>query len=84
MPAAIRQMFENYVKDRFDLDACISVNNGTSALIAPLWSMDLMKTNLLLWRWIMVMIYNQMKLKEMMLKVMVLEKLLLLFLLYNH
>ena len=41
MPAAIREIFENYVKDRFDLDACISVNNGTSALIAPLWSMDL-------------------------------------------
>lgn len=27
--------------DRFDLEDCIAVNNGTSAIIAPLWSMDL-------------------------------------------
>ena len=41
MPQVIRDIFENYVKDRFDLEDCIAVNNGTSALIAPLWSMDL-------------------------------------------
>jgi perosamine synthetase len=41
MPAIVRDIFENYVKDRFDLQDCIAVNNGTSALIAPLWSLDL-------------------------------------------
>jgi len=41
MPAIVRNIFENYVKDRFDLEDCIAVNNGTSALIATLWSMDL-------------------------------------------
>ena len=41
MPVIIRNIFENYVKDRFDLKDCIAVNNGTSALIASLWSMDL-------------------------------------------
>ena len=41
MPVAVRNMFEEYVKDRFDLEDCIAVNNGTSALIAPLWSLDL-------------------------------------------
>ena len=41
MPAVVRNIFEDYVKDRFDLQDCIAVNNGTSALIAPLWSMDL-------------------------------------------
>ena len=41
MPVAVRNMFEEYVKDRFDLEDCIAVNNGTSALIACLWSMDL-------------------------------------------
>ena len=41
MPVAVRNMFEEYVKDRFNLEDCIAVNNGTSALIAPLWSMDL-------------------------------------------
>lgn len=41
MPEIIRNIFENYVKDRFDLLDCIAVNNGTSALIAPLWSLDL-------------------------------------------
>tara|TARA_R100000234_G_scaffold115976_2_gene92501 strand:+ start:18876 stop:19685 length:810 start_codon:yes stop_codon:yes gene_type:complete len=41
MPAAVRNMFEEYVKDRFDIKDCIAVNNGTSALIAPLWSLDL-------------------------------------------
>jgi len=41
MPVVIRDIFENYVKERFDLEDCIAVNNGTSALIAPLWSMDL-------------------------------------------
>lgn len=41
MPQIIRDIFENYVKERFDLKDCIAVNNGTSALIAALWSMDL-------------------------------------------
>ena len=41
MPVVIRNIFEDYVKTRFDLEDCIAVNNGTSALIAPLWSLDL-------------------------------------------
>lgn len=41
VPEVVRNIFENYVKERFDLEDCIAVNNGTSALIAPLWSMDL-------------------------------------------
>jgi dTDP-4-amino-4,6-dideoxygalactose transaminase len=41
MPQIIRNIFEDYVKSRFNLRDCIAVNNGTSALIAPLWSMDL-------------------------------------------
>ncbi len=41
MPAVVRDIFEEYVKERFGLKDCIAVNNGTSALIAPLWSMDL-------------------------------------------
>ncbi len=41
MPAVVRNIFEEYVRERFDLDDCIAVNNGTSALIAPLWSLDL-------------------------------------------
>lgn len=45
MPAIIRDIFENYVKEKFDLLDCIAVNNGTSALIAPLWSLDLKPTD---------------------------------------
>ena len=41
MPQVVRKIFEDYVKETFDLKDCIAVNNGTSALIAPLWSMDL-------------------------------------------
>tara|TARA_R100000664_G_C2760158_1_gene150949 strand:+ start:2989 stop:3801 length:813 start_codon:yes stop_codon:yes gene_type:complete len=41
MPVVVRDIFEKYVKERFDLQDCIAVNNGTSALIAPLWSLDL-------------------------------------------
>ena len=41
MPVVIRNIFEEYVKERFDLQDCIAVNNGTAALIAPLWSLDL-------------------------------------------
>ena len=41
MPEIVRNIFEDYVKDRFDLEDCIAVNSGTSALIATLWSMDL-------------------------------------------
>jgi dTDP-4-amino-4,6-dideoxygalactose transaminase len=42
MPEIVRNIFENYVKDTFNLKDCIAVNNGTSALIAVLWSMDLL------------------------------------------
>ena len=41
MPAIVRNIFENYVKERFGLEDCIAVNSGTSALIAPLWSLEL-------------------------------------------
>ena len=41
MPSVIRDIFEKYVIETFGLKDCIAVNNGTSALIAPLWSMDL-------------------------------------------
>lgn len=41
MPIVVRNIFEDYVKERFDLKDCIAVNNGSSAIIAPLWSMDL-------------------------------------------
>lgn len=43
MPQVIRNIFEDYVKERFDLKDCVSVNSGTSALIACLWSLDLNK-----------------------------------------
>jgi dTDP-4-amino-4,6-dideoxygalactose transaminase len=45
MPQIIREIFESYVKDTFNLTDCISVNNGTSALIATMWSMDLQPTD---------------------------------------
>jgi len=45
MPQIVRNIFENYVKERFDLKDCIAVNNGTSALIACTWSMDLKPTD---------------------------------------
>lgn len=41
MPAIVRNIFEQYVKDTYNLEDCIAVNNGTSALIAALWSLDL-------------------------------------------
>lgn len=41
MPKVVRDIFENYVIDTFSVKDCIAVNNGTSALIAVLWSMDL-------------------------------------------
>jgi len=41
MPAIVRNIFEDYVKERFNLRECIAVNSGTSALIAPLWAMEL-------------------------------------------
>lgn len=41
MPTIIRNIFEEYVKTEYSLKDCISVNNGTSALIAALWSLDL-------------------------------------------
>ena len=40
MPAIVRSIFEEYVKEKYDLRDCIAVNNGTSALIAVLWAMD--------------------------------------------
>ena len=45
MPQIVRDIFENYVKERFDLEDCIAVNNGTSALIACTWSLDLKPTD---------------------------------------
>jgi len=45
MPEVIRKIFEDYVKERFDLEDCIAVNNGTSALIACTWSLDLKSTD---------------------------------------
>ena len=41
MPAVIRNIFEDYVKEKYELEQCIAVNNGTAALIAPLWSLEL-------------------------------------------
>lgn len=41
MPQIIREIFEQYVRETFNVSDCIAVNNGTSALIACLWSMDL-------------------------------------------
>jgi len=45
MPQIVRDIFEKYVKEKFDLEDCIAVNNGTSALIACTWSMDLKPTD---------------------------------------
>lgn len=41
MPAVVRNIFEEYVKETYNLKDCIAVNNGTAALMATLWSMDL-------------------------------------------
>ena len=41
MPQIVRNIFEKYVKDEYNLQDCIAVNSGTSALIASLWSLDL-------------------------------------------
>ena len=41
MPIIIRNIFEEYCTETFDVQDTIAVNNGTAALIAPLWSMDL-------------------------------------------
>jgi len=40
MPAIVRELFEKEFTKRFKVQQSIAVNNGTSALIAPLWSMD--------------------------------------------
>ena len=45
MPQIVRKIFEDYVKERFDLQDCIAVNNGTSALIACTWSLNLKPTD---------------------------------------
>lgn len=41
MPQIVRNIFEQYVKDEYNLQDCIAVNSGTSALIASLWSLGL-------------------------------------------
>lgn len=41
MPQIVRSIFEDFVKESFHLKDCIAVNNGTAALIAPLWSLNL-------------------------------------------
>ena len=41
MPAAVRTMFEEYMKDTFNLQDCIAVCNGSCALIGALFSLDL-------------------------------------------
>ena len=41
MPQIVRDIFEDYIRKEYDLKDCIAVNNGTAALIAPLWSLDL-------------------------------------------
>ena len=41
MPIVMRNIFEEYCIEQFNVQDTIAVNNGTSALIAPLWSMDL-------------------------------------------
>ena len=41
MPVAVRKMFEDYCTEFLRVQDTISVNSGTSALIATLWSMDL-------------------------------------------
>jgi dTDP-4-amino-4,6-dideoxygalactose transaminase len=41
VPQIVRNIFEDYCKETFNQKDVVAVNNGTSALIAPLWSMDL-------------------------------------------
>lgn len=41
MPTIVRTMFEDYVKDVFNLEDCIAVCNGTCALMAVFFSLDL-------------------------------------------
>ena len=41
MPVVVRNIFENYVKERFDLEDCVAVNNGTSAIDLVYQSLDL-------------------------------------------
>lgn len=45
MPAVVRTIFEDYVKEQFDLEDCIAVCNGTCALIASLFSMNFKPTD---------------------------------------
>jgi dTDP-4-amino-4,6-dideoxygalactose transaminase len=42
MPAIVRKLFEEELIKKFGVSDAIAVNNGTSALIAPLWSLDLL------------------------------------------
>jgi hypothetical protein len=41
LPAIVRKIFEDFVQEQYQLDDCIAVNSGTSALIGVLWSMGL-------------------------------------------
>lgn len=41
MPVVVRNIFEDYCKEKFRVKDCVAVTNGTSALITSLWSMDL-------------------------------------------
>ncbi len=41
MPVVIRNIFEDYCKDKFNVKDCVAVTNGTAALITSLWSLDL-------------------------------------------
>ena len=41
MPIIIRNIFEDYCKEKFNVKDCVAVNNGSTALIAPLWYMEL-------------------------------------------
>jgi perosamine synthetase len=41
MPQIVRNIFEEYVRTEYGIEDCIAVNNGTAALIASLWSLDL-------------------------------------------
>lgn len=40
MPVIVRHIFEDYVKEILNVEDCVAVNSGTSALIASLFSMD--------------------------------------------
>ena len=45
MPAIVRTIFEDYVKEQFNVEDCVAVCNGTCALMAALYSMNLKPTD---------------------------------------